>query len=158
MPPARKRFRPTRARCPPRSAARRCADQRSWCARCPRLKVLWWISCWDVSESLRGREYIRWLLRFLPAPQLLGLAQIAERLALGTQRRLGGGKPPPESLARDSQRILGVHLQGPSERDDREQQIAHLLESAVVVCNLGQLLRLLRHGLGRRRRSGEVEP
>src|SRR5690349_14915713 len=114
-------------------------------AHCPRLKVLWWISCWDVSESLRGREYIRWLLRFFPAPQLLRLAQVAERLALGAQTRLGGRKALTEARSRDTERVLGVDLERAGEGNDREQQVAHLFESAVVVGNLGQLLRLLGH-------------
>src|SRR4029077_4705124 len=138
MPPARTRCRPRRALCRRRSAERRCADQTSWCARCPRLKVLWWISCWDVSEGLREREYIRRLPGILPALQLLGLAQVAERLALGAQGRLGGGKLLTETLTRDSQRVLRVDLQRARQRHDREQKVPHLLESVVVVGNLGQ--------------------
>jgi hypothetical protein len=50
-------------------------------------------------------------LGLLPAATLLAVVDVAEGLALATQRCLGGGEALPESLTGDAQRILRVQLQ-----------------------------------------------
>src|SRR5439155_1577651 len=87
-----------------------------------------------------GADYNkRVLARLLPNAKLLRLVEVVETLTFGAQCGLRGREALAEPLARDPQRVLRIHLQRPGQGDDREQQIAHLLEHAVAVALRGEL-------------------
>src|SRR6266581_7437344 len=105
-----------------------------------------------------GADYIKRSARLLPELKLFAIVEVGEAPAFAAQRRLHRGKARPEPLARHAQRVLGVDLQRACERDDREQQVPHLLERAVVVARVGgELTRLLGNRLGSRGGGREVE-
>src|SRR2546422_3700288 len=90
--------------------------------------VLLMLRC-GVRRCCEGAAYIKApSARLPPAPfQLVG-RDVAEVEPITAQARLGLGEALSETLARDAQRILGVHLQPARQRDDCEQQVAHLFE------------------------------
>src|SRR5260370_6934271 len=109
------------------------------CGRCPLQRRLCCFSCWIVNcgDWLEGRDYIkRFSGRLLFASVLPTLderlaIQVAEVNTIATQRCLSLGKPTPEALPGDPQRILGVDLQSPGHRDPCEQHGSHPIEPAL---------------------------
>src|SRR5712691_6040181 len=113
-----------------------------------------WVS---RSAEEEGDYNKRALARLLPTLLNGRAIQVAELHPIAPQRRLGLGEPPPEPLARDPQRVLGIDLHAPRERDDGEQQVAHLLEGTLGIARLRQLARLLGDVLGRLRGRLEIK-
>src|SRR3982074_1052194 len=97
------------------------------------------------------------LSAFFPTPEKFLRLQVAKRLALFAQRRLGLGKAIAKPLARYPQGIFWVDLHPPRQGDHREEQVAHLLEDLLRVACCCQLACFFRDRLGRLLLRGEIE-
>src|SRR6266508_3200747 len=113
---------------------------------------------WRKRTGVSRADYIRGSAGFLPVLEHLVGAQVAERLALFAQRGLRRREPRTKSLTGHTQGVLGVDLEVARERDDAEQQVAHLLEGAVTVGHFCILERPPPHLYPRRVRDAGFPP
>src|SRR2546426_192529 len=110
-------------------------------------------SCGETKARNEVDYSKRLLRRLLPALGDRIAVEIAEVHPIAPQRCLRLGEALPKPLARNPERVLGIDLQSPRERDHREEQVAQLVECLLRIARLRQLARLLGHvlsGLGRR--------
>src|SRR5207248_2510540 len=83
-----------------------------------------------------GADYIKWLPGLLPQLACGSVVEVREGLPLASELRLCGREPFAKPLPRHAQCVLRVDLEGSRQRDDREQQVPHLLEGAVAVSSV----------------------
>src|ERR1700746_2379249 len=87
----------------------------------------------------KGPRLVGWLAGALPPLRQVIRLQLLELQALLGDRGLELGESLSEPLARHAERVFGIDLELSRQRDQRKEQISHLVEDRVGIAGLGKL-------------------